>query len=308
MFDISIENVSKSFDTCPALTNFSLQVERGSLYGLIGPDGAGKSTLMRLLCALIKADEGKITIRNMEVFEKTSDVRKILGYMPQRFSLYQDLTVEQNLRFFADLFNVDRVTRNKRMESLYAFSKLGPFNKRKAGQLSGGMKQKLALSCNLMHEPDIMILDEPTFGVDPVSRHEFWDILHQLNEQGTTFLVSTPYMEEAAQCDKITLIRSGSKITEGIPKEIIRQYSYFLYSVNAQDIHGMRDFFVNEKNIVSTQLFGDSLHIAFYSVPPETDWEDYRMRSNGNLKSHESITASIEDVFLSYSEVTDNER
>ncbi len=304
MIDISIESISKNFEANQALQDFSLQVEKGCLYGLIGPDGSGKTTLMRMLCSLIKPDKGTMTVRDMDVCKHSASIRNILGYMPQRFSLYQDLTVEQNLRFFADLFQVDRSLQKQRMENLYEFSRLGPFRKRKAGQLSGGMKQKLALSCNLMHEPAIMILDEPTFGVDPVSRYEFWEILHELNRQGTTMLVSTPYMEEAEQCGKITLIRGGINISEGKPAEIIKQYPYSLYSVIAKDIHTMRDFFLGEKNIVSIQLFGDSLHLAFKNNPTNEMWEDFKTRSNSNLISFEPIAASMEDVFLTMGDNT----
>jgi ABC-2 type transport system ATP-binding protein len=188
------------------------------------------------------------------------------------------------------------------MNYLYEFSRLGPFRKRKAGALSGGMKQKLALSCNLMHAPSIMILDEPTFGVDPVSRHEFWDILIELNRQGTTILVSTPYMEEAELCNYITLINNGTHISQGRPSVIIQQYPYFLYAVTAKDIHSLRDFFLREKNIVNVQLFGDSLHLAFRELPANSDWEDYKLKSLNNLLKYETIQASIEDVFLELGE------
>jgi ABC-2 type transport system ATP-binding protein len=304
MIDIFAENIFKSFATIPALHDFSIRVEKGCLYGLIGPDGAGKTTLMRMLCSLIKADSGKLTIRDMDTCAQATSIRRILGYMPQRFSLYQDLTVEQNLRFFADLFQVDRKIQKERMKFLYEFSRLGPFNKRKAGALSGGMKQKLALSCNLMHSPDIMILDEPTFGVDPVSRHEFWDILHELNSNGTTLLVSTPYMEEAEQCSKITLIRKGKDISTGTPKQIIKGYPYHLYSVMAHDIHVMRGFFLKHTDIITTQLFGDSLHLGFRTKPNQSDWEDYKQQSQNNLISFEPINASMEDVFLTLKETS----
>ncbi|HNX01061.1 MAG TPA: ATP-binding cassette domain-containing protein, partial [Candidatus Cloacimonadota bacterium] len=179
------------------------------------------------------------------------------------------------------------------------FSKLGPFSKRKAGALSGGMKQKLALSCNLMHTPKIMILDEPTFGVDPVSREEFWQILHNLNKSGTTILVSTPYMEEAAQCTRIALLRKGLKISEGTPEEIISTYPHKLYLLRANDIHQMHNVLQSEDYVVSTQLFGDSLHVAYSQKPSIQQWNDLIEKSKHNLIQYEEITPSIEDVFLS---------
>ncbi|MEZ4763313.1 MAG: ABC transporter ATP-binding protein [Calditrichia bacterium] len=209
MSAIEITNFSKSFGETRAVKNVSLSVKPGELFGLIGPDGAGKTTLMRAICTLLLPDDGQIQVRGMNTREAIADIRAILGYMPQRFSLYQDLSVEQNLRFFADLFNVPAEERAARMKRLYQFSRLGNFNKRLAGQLSGGMKQKLALSCALIHTPEILVLDEPTFGVDPVSRKEFWEILHEIRKEGTTILVSTAYMDEADQCERVALMFNG---------------------------------------------------------------------------------------------------
>jgi ABC-2 type transport system ATP-binding protein len=306
MPDILVQQVVKSFDARIALNKFSLSVEKGELYGLIGPDGAGKTTLMRLLCSLLHADNGLLQIRSMDVTTDFFAIRKLLGYMPQRFSLYQDLTVEQNLRFFADLFGVSKSVLPQRMAELYDFSRLGAFKKRKAGALSGGMKQKLALSCNLVHAPDIMILDEPTFGVDPVSRKEFWQILHDLHKQGKTILVSTPYMDEAEQCDAISLLSEGQEIAQGSPDAVRSRYKQHLYALTAKDIHGLRRFFEQQKKALSIQLFGDSLHVSFTQKPSQQDWDNYQAESNGNILSYTEIAASMEDIFLALSRKDNN--
>lgn len=298
MPDILLENVGKKYDSIQALSEFSMEVTKGELHGLIGPDGAGKTTIMRILCSLLKADSGKMLVRGLDPNTQSSSIRKFLGYMPQRFSLYQDLSVEQNIRFFAELFEVDESEIIPRMEELYSFSRLGKFKKRKAGALSGGMKQKLALTCNLVHTPDIMILDEPTFGVDPLSRQEFWDILHELNEKGITILVSTPYMEEAEQCSRITLIEHGKAIAVGKPREIIEAYPHPIYRLTGRNIRNLRQFFSQHSNVCSLQLFGDSLHISFCVEPTSVQWDEFKQGSDHNLLSYDKISASIEDVFL----------
>jgi len=204
---INIENISKSYENVQALKNINLQVNESELFGFIGPDGAGKTTLFRILTTLLLADEGKASLAGLDVVKDYKRLRQILGYMPGKFSLYQDLSVEENLNFFAGIFK-SKIEENRYLiDDIY--KQIEPFKKRKAGDLSGGMKQKLALSCALIHKPKILLLDEPTTGVDAVSRIEFWDMLDRLKEQGITILVSTPYMDEASRCDKIALIQKG---------------------------------------------------------------------------------------------------
>jgi len=298
MNDIEVNEFVKKYGDIEAVHGVSISVKPGELFGLIGPDGAGKTSLMRAICTLIVPDAGTIYVKGMDVTKEIAKIRSILGYMPQRFSLYQDLTVEQNLQFFADLFQVPLEARQKRLAQLYQFSRLGPFKKRSAGALSGGMKQKLALSCALIHTPEILVLDEPTFGVDPVSRHEFWDILRSIQEEGTTILVSTAYMEEADQCDRVALFFDGKIKTIDTPKGLRSNYEYPLFSIQAKDLRAAAEFFQSLKEVHTTQLFGDTLHVSFTAVPEDNAWHEWVKMSSANLLSWQSIPPSIEDIFL----------
>lgn len=235
MAAIEIIDFVKKYDTIEAVKGINLSVEKGGLFGLIGPDGAGKTTLMRAVCTLLLPDEGSIHVNGFDTKKHFTQIRSILGYMPQRFSLYQDLTVAQNLKFFADLFQVPLEEQKIRLAELYQFSRLEPFKNRLAGALSGGMKQKLALSCALIHTPEILVLDEPTFGVDPVSRDEFWKILHTIREKGTTILVSTAYMDEANLCDRVALFFDGIIQITDKPDNLRAQYKYPLFQIKVKE-------------------------------------------------------------------------
>lgn len=217
---ITVENISKSFKKVEVLKDISFQVDSGTLYGIIGPDGAGKTTLFRIMATLTLADAGNILIDNMSIHKDFMLIRKNIGYMPGRFALYQDLTVEENLEFFASVYNTTVKENYDLIKGIY--SHIEPFKKRRAGNLSGGMKQKLALSCALIHKPKVLLLDEPTTGVDPVSRKEFWDILKTLKNMGITIVVSTPYMDEASLCDRIGLIKNGIFLKEDTPERYKR--------------------------------------------------------------------------------------
>jgi ABC-2 type transport system ATP-binding protein len=230
---VETENLYKTFGAIPALNNVSFTVPEGSLVGLIGADGAGKTTLLRILVTLITADKGNVRVLGKNAATEFSAIRKTIGYMPQRFSLYQDLSVRENLLFFADVFGVNRTERDARMQRLLSFSRLTEFQGRRAANLSGGMKQKLALSCALIHTPVLLILDEPTTGVDPVSRSEFWDILFELKRQGITILVSTPYMDEASACDTLLLLHKGEVLKKGSPSELLSAYPLALYRISS---------------------------------------------------------------------------
>lgn len=295
---IEIKEFAKTYQSVEAVKGISLEVSKGQLFGLIGPDGAGKTTLMRSICTLLKPTSGQILVNEMNTLTQIGDIRRILGYMPQRFSLYQDLTVEQNLKFFADLFRVPRENMLKRQEELYHFSKLEPFKHRKVGDLSGGMKQKLALSCALIHTPEILILDEPTFGVDPVSRQEFWQILDGIKKQGTTILVSTAYMDEAERCEQIALMHQGKIITRGTPEEIKRQFPYPLYRISGKNLRQLRDYFSLRKEVHKTQLFGDAIHVSFQENPTGEKWKSWQKDSSGNLTDWREQPPSMEDVFM----------
>jgi len=298
MHDIEIKNFTKKYNSLTAVENLSLSVSGGELFGLIGPDGAGKTTLMRCICTLLVPTSGTILVKGLEVTQNIVAIRSLLGYMPQRFSLYLDLTVEQNLRFFAELFQVPLREREIRMQQLYQFSRLEPFKKRLAGALSGGMKQKLALSCALIHTPQILILDEPTFGVDPVSRQEFWNILRSIQQQGTTILVSTAYMDEANQCDRVALFFNGRVRGVGTPADLRAGYHYPLYRLLASDLRELEKYFRLQKEVHTTQKFGDALHVSFYERPDENYWHHCQHATSGNLKKWIIQPPSIEDIFL----------
>jgi len=232
---IFIKHISKSFKDVTALKDISFNVNEGELFGLIGPDGAGKTTLFRILTTLLIADEGAATVANYDVVKNYKDIRNHVGYMPGRFSLYQDLTVEENLTFFATIFGTTIEENYDLIKDIYV--QIEPFKNRRAGDLSGGMKQKLALSCALIHKPKVLFLDEPTTGVDPVSRKEFWEMLKRLQQKGITILVSTPYMDEAALCDRIALIQDGKILQIDTPKEIVKHYPKTIYDVAASNMY-----------------------------------------------------------------------
>jgi len=298
MTAIEIKDFEKNYGEIKAVKGISLDIGKGELFGLIGPDGAGKTTLLRTICTLLIPDSGSIHVNGLDVTSNISDIRMILGYMPQRFSLYQDLTVEQNLRFFADLFQVSDEEKTRRLVELYQFSRLEPFKSRQAGALSGGMKQKLALSCALIHTPEILILDEPTFGVDPVSRDEFWQILQRIREDGTTILVSTAYMDEANQCDRVALFFNGMISAIDKPDNLRKNYKYPLFQIQTANIRAMAEFF-RKLNLTHTiQAFGDTLHVSFEQLPSHSLWQQWQQQSGDILRSWESMEPSIEDIFL----------
>jgi len=297
---IVVENFKKRFGDIQAVDGVSLTVKKGEIFGMIGPDGAGKTTLLRSICTLLTPDSGRILVSGWDSVRQVQEIRRILGYMPQRFSLYPDLTVAQNLQFFADLFQVPEADREQRIKELYRFSRLEPFKNRQAKALSGGMKQKLALSCALIHTPDILVLDEPTTGVDPLSRQEFWEILHSINRRGTTILISTPYMDEANSCHRVALFYKGKIITMGNSEELRSKYRFPLYRIQGSDLRFLRNYFRNLEEIHSTQLFGDSLHISFHEKPTPEQWKKYERETGGKLWSREVQKPTIEDVFLEY--------
>ncbi len=300
MSSIQIKEFTKKYKEITAVKNICLKVEEGELFGMIGPDGAGKTTLLRSICTLLQPTGGKITVEGYDTATHISDIRKILGYMPQRFSLYQDLTVEQNLNFFADLFNVPKDKRKPRFELLYQFSRLETFKNRLAGALSGGMKQKLALSCALIHTPKVLILDEPTYGVDPLSRQEFWEILKSIQKEGTTTLVSTAYMEEAEICDRVALLHRGRIVSTGKPQDIRNQYSYPLYRIEGKNLYQLKQYFDQLTIVHDTQLFGNAIHVSFNAVPESTNWHKWQEETSQNLLNWIPHSPSMEDVFMDF--------
>ena len=239
MTAVSVENITKRYGKTVALDGVSFEVEKGELFGIIGPDGAGKTTLFRIIATLILADSGTASVDGFDVVRDYKELRKRIGYMPGRFSLYQDLTVEENLSFFAAVFGTTIRENYHLVEGIYKL--LEPFRKRRAGKLSGGMKQKLALCCALIHKPDILYLDEPTTGVDPVSRKEFWEMLGKLQQEGITIVVSTPYMDEANLCDRIALIKGGRFLQIDTPQNIRQGFSAPLWAVRSEKMHRLLD-------------------------------------------------------------------
>ena len=301
MPSINIQNLTKSYGTTQAVQNLSLQVEKGELFGLIGPDGAGKTTVFRMLTTLLLPDEGTATIEGWDIVRDYKQIRQHVGYMPGRFSLYQDLTIQENLQFFATVFGTTIEQNYPLIKDIY--EQIKPFCNRRAGKLSGGMKQKLALCCALIHKPKVLFLDEPTTGVDVVSRKEFWQMLAKLKEQGISILVSTPYMDEASLCDRIALMQAGKILSTSTPAQIIAQYPTTLYAVKAPNLYALLQHLRQHPNIDSCYPFGEYLHVTLKEsthIPifeqqltqtfPEVEWKP--------------ITPTIEDSFIRLMETT----
>ena len=290
--------VARDFSGRQALRGVSLTVEAGSIVGLIGPDGAGKTTLMRILCGLLRPGAGTASVLGADCALDMTRVKADLGYMPQRFSLYPDLTVAENLRFFADMFSVPAAARAPREAELMEFSRLGPFRDRRAGQLSGGMKQKLALCCTLIHTPRVLILDEPTTGVDPVSRQEFWAILGDLRKEGLALLVSTPYMDEADRCDRVLLMHAGKVIAEGTPAAVAAGFGRDLVEVPG-DTELLRAVAARLSKAAQpgfgVQRFGDRLHVAHDAA---SQGEELAALLAALGVDAQPVAPGIEDVFV----------
>lgn len=262
MSDVHVENLVKTYDggQVKAVNGISFAVEKGELFGLIGPDGAGKTSIFRMLTTLLLPDSGKATVTGLDIVHDYKEIRSHVGYMPGKFSLYQDLTVEENLSFFATIFNTTIEENYHLIKDIYI--QIEPFKNRRAGKLSGGMKQKLALCCALIHKPSVLFLDEPTTGVDAVSRKEFWEMLKALKAQGITILVSTPYMDEATLCERIALIQSGSILSIDTPQNIIRQFPDKLYSVRSGNMIRLINDLRTMPEVTSVYSFGDYHHIT----------------------------------------------
>ena len=258
---IQVRGLRKRFGEGDAVRGVDLSIEEGEIFGLIGPDGAGKSTLIRMLAGILEPTEGTISLRNIDVVHHYEEVRSVVGYMPQTFGLYGLLTVEENLRAVAHIHGVRGAEFQQRIKRLYQFSGLGPFRDRRAAQLSGGMKQKLGLSCVLVHQPKILLLDEPTVGVDPVSRREFWDILHTFSAQGTTILISTPYLEEAERCHRIAFLLEGRILEVLDPRELGTLFPYATCDIFAPEIRGLLGSIQERLTPPVAFLSGDHIHL-----------------------------------------------
>lgn len=297
MNGVKIERVSKSYGKVEALQDISLDIHAGELFGLIGPDGAGKTTLFRILTTLLLADEGKVSVCGLDVVRDYKKIRTIAGYMPGRFSLYQDLTVEENLNFFATVFNTSVEENYDLVRDIYI--QIEPFRKRKAGKLSGGMKQKLALCCALIHRPEVLFLDEPTTGVDPVSRVEFWDMLDRLKKQGITILVSTPYMDEASRCDRIALMRSGRCLSVDTPVGIRSSFGRHLWTVRSAAMYKLLNDLRAFPGTYSCYAFGDSHHLTLKEDGKEMDALKHYLKDKDYADVEiEPQEPTVEDCFM----------
>lgn len=294
---LSVENLVKNYQEVKALKSITFSVQEGEIFGLIGPDGAGKTTLFRIIASLLLPDNGRVTMFDMDVVDKYKEIRKIIGYMPQRFSLYHDLTVEENLAFFATVFGTTIRENYDLVKDIY--SHIEPFRKRKAGKLSGGMKQKLALSCALIHRPRLLLLDEPTTGVDAVSRKEFWEMLKNLKNKGMTILVSTPYMDEARLCDRVALIQDGRILTLDTPENIIKNYDRKLLAIRSDNMYGLITDLRNDPYAFSVHLFGQFVHYNQKNRLADGDriFKYLIEKGHQNIDIHH-IDPIIEDCFM----------
>jgi ABC-type multidrug transport system ATPase subunit len=298
---VDIQNIKKTFkvekSTVTALHDISFDVNQGELFGLIGPDGAGKTTLFRIMTTLMIADSGVASVDGYNVIKEYKEIRKRVGYMPGRFSLYQDLTVEENLSFFATLFNTTIEENYDLIKDIYV--QIEKFKTRKAGALSGGMKQKLALSCALIHKPSVLFLDEPTTGVDAVSRREFWDLLHHLQHQKITILVSTPYMDEASLCDRVALIQDGRIMDIDSPKGITNKFSRTLWSAYAENMFKLLNDLKAQPEVHSCFPFGHEHHVTFRDGDENMELVQARLIQGGHTSLKiEKINVGIEDCFM----------
>ncbi len=298
---VSCSNIAKAYSKVKALESISFDAFEGEIFGMIGPDGAGKTTLFRILTTLLKADEGTAKVCGYDVIKNYKKIRERVGYMPGRFSLYQDLSVEENLTVFASVFNTTIKENYHLIKDIYV--QLETFKDRRAGALSGGMKQKLALCCALIHKPEVLFLDEPTTGVDPVSRAEFWGMLKKLKQQNVTIIVSTPYMDEANLCDRIALIQKGKFLKISTPQEIVKDYSRVLWAVKSSNMYALLKDLRQHEKILSCYAFGDKHHISFLpnSIEVETLKKHLINKGHENIKISE-IQASVEDCFMELTE------
>ena len=299
MSAISVQNIKRNYGKVEALKGLSFEVDKGEIFGIIGPDGAGKTTLFRILTTLLLADSGTAIVDGNDVVKEFKEIRKKVGYMPGRFSLYQDLSVEENLKVFATIFDTTIQENYHLIKDIY--QQIEPFKTRRASALSGGMKQKLALCCALIHEPVVLFLDEPTTGVDPVSRKELWAMLKKLKEEGITILVSTPYMDEASLCDRIALIKDGAFMKIDTPENIVKDYTQVLWAVRSTDMSKLLKDLRANPEVKSCFAFGDTHHITVGDITTD-ELSVYLEKLAHTDLIIKPIEASIEDCFMELSQ------
>lgn len=293
---IEVNGISKSYGNVKALDNVTFDVRRGEIFGLIGPDGAGKTTLFKILVTLLNADEGSARVDGLDVANEYRTLRSHVGYMPGKFSLYPDLTIEENMEFFANLFGVTLEQNYDMVEPIYR--QIEPFKKRRAGRLSGGMKQKLALSCALIHKPKVLFLDEPTTGVDAVSRSEFWDMLGSLKEQGLSILVSTPYMDEASRCDRIALCNNGRLLDIDSPQHMVEKFEGNLYGIKAAKMYDLLKELREYPSIANCYTAGEYHHLLASDGFNPQSLHDHLVGAGFDDIEFKALVPDIEDVFI----------
>lgn len=296
---VSLDGLTRRFGENVALDGLSLEVGEGELFGIVGPDGAGKTTTLRMLAGVLPPTEGQGYIHGVDVAQDPEGVKPFIAYMAQQFGLYQDLTVRENIDFYADLYRVPKSERPPRLDRLFAFSNLGPFQDRLAGNLSGGMKQKLSLCCALIHHPKVLLLDEPTFGVDPISRRDLWLILHEMVEEGVTALVSTSYLDEAERCDRVVLLNDGKILALDTPQQLLGLLPGEVVAIESPRPRETRDLLRGVSGVTGVALFGNSVHAVLERGGGGRDALISAMDRGGlsDLKILE-VEASLEDVFL----------
>lgn len=298
MESVIVKNITKVYgkEKKTAVDNVSFSVNKGELFGLIGPDGAGKTSIFRILTTVLLPDGGEASIDRLDVVKNYKEIRSTIGYMPGKFSLYQDLTIEENLNFFATLFGTTIQENYDLIKDIYI--QIEPFKDRRAGKLSGGMKQKLALCCALIHKPNVLFLDEPTTGVDPVSRKEFWEMLKRLKKQNITIIVSTPYMDEANLCDRIALIQDGKILQMDTPQNIIKSYPDPLFAVKANNMHKLLPFLTEYSERKASYAFGEYAHFSFNGNPDVAALEKYLKAKGLDNIEIKNADVTIEDSFI----------